>query len=71
MLGNRQTLATTLAITPLFGVFTSYLASSEIIVADVFGMEQFARFRGLRRRAGGGDAGQRPRGRQGGGGVGW
>ena len=42
VLGNRQTLATTLAITALFGVFTSYLASSEIIINDVFGMgEQF------------------------------
>jgi DHA1 family bicyclomycin/chloramphenicol resistance-like MFS transporter len=38
VLGNRQTLASTLAITALFGVFTSYLASSEIIVNDVFGM---------------------------------
>ncbi len=42
VLGNRQTLAATLAITALFGVFTSYLASSEIIINDVFGMgEQF------------------------------
>lgn len=34
---NRQTLGYTLAITALMGVFTSYLASSEIIYGEVFG----------------------------------
>jgi DHA1 family bicyclomycin/chloramphenicol resistance-like MFS transporter len=33
---NRQTLGYTLALTALFGVFSSYLASSEIIVSEVF-----------------------------------
>ena len=37
VLANRQTLGYTLAMTALFGVFTSYLASSEIIFGDVFG----------------------------------
>ncbi len=34
---NRQTLGYTLALTALFGVFTSYLGTSEIIVSEVFG----------------------------------
>lgn len=34
---NRLTLGYTLALTSLFGVFTSYLASSEIIFSEVFG----------------------------------
>ena len=34
---HRQTLGYTLALSALFGVFTSYLASSEIIFTDVFG----------------------------------
>ena len=33
---NRQTVGYTLALTALFGVFSSYLASSEIIVSEVF-----------------------------------
>jgi len=33
---HRQTLGYTLALTSLFGVFTSYLASSEIIFGEVF-----------------------------------
>ena len=33
---NRQTMCFTLAITFLFGVMTSYLASSELIVEDVY-----------------------------------
>ncbi len=34
---NRQTFGYTLALTALFGVFTSYLGTSEIIISDVFG----------------------------------
>jgi len=34
---NRQTFGYTLALTALFGVFTSYLGTSEIIVSEVFG----------------------------------
>lgn len=34
---NRHTLGYTLAMTALFGVFSSYLASSEIIYGEVFG----------------------------------
>lgn len=34
---NRQTVLMTLAMTVLYGSFTSYLASSELIIADVFG----------------------------------
>lgn len=34
---NRQTVLMTLAMTALYGTFTSYLASSELIIADVFG----------------------------------
>jgi DHA1 family bicyclomycin/chloramphenicol resistance-like MFS transporter len=34
---NRQTIGYTLAMTFLFGVFMSYLASSELIISDVFG----------------------------------
>jgi len=37
VLTNRQTMCFTLAITFLFGVMTSYLASSELIVDDVYG----------------------------------
>ncbi|HSR43960.1 MAG TPA: multidrug effflux MFS transporter [Acidimicrobiia bacterium] len=33
---NRQTIGYTLAMTLLFGVFFSYLASSELIISDVF-----------------------------------
>lgn len=36
VVGNRQTLGYTLALTALMGVFTSYLASSEIIYGRVF-----------------------------------
>lgn len=36
VLTNRQTLGYTLALTALFGVFMSYLASSEIIFGEVF-----------------------------------
>lgn len=39
---NRQTIGNTLAMTFLFGVFFSYLASSELIISDVFDRaEQF------------------------------
>ena len=39
---NRQTVGYTLAMTFLFGVFMSYLASSELIISDVFNRaEQF------------------------------
>jgi len=39
---NRQTIGYTLAMTFLFGVFMSYLASSELIISDVFNRsEQF------------------------------
>lgn len=39
---NRQTIGYTMAMTALFGVFMSYLASSELIIADVFNRaEQF------------------------------
>ena len=42
VLTNRQTMGYTLAMTFLFGVFMSYLASSELIISDVFGRaEQF------------------------------
>ena len=37
VVSNRQTMCFTLAITFLFGVMTSYLASSELIVEDVYG----------------------------------
>lgn len=37
VLSNRQTLGYTLAITALFGAFSSYLASSELIIGGVFG----------------------------------
>lgn len=37
VVSNRQTLGYTVALTCLFGVFTSYLASSEIIFTEVFG----------------------------------
>lgn len=40
VVGNRQTIGYTLALTSLFGVFTSYLASSEIIFSDVFGQAE-------------------------------
>lgn len=36
VLGNRQTLGYTLAMTAVMGIFTSYLASSEIIFGEVF-----------------------------------
>lgn len=36
VVANRQTMGYTLALTALFGVFTSYLASSEIIFTEVF-----------------------------------
>jgi DHA1 family bicyclomycin/chloramphenicol resistance-like MFS transporter len=36
VVGNRQTVAYTLAITALYGVFTSYLGSSEIIFRETF-----------------------------------
>ena len=36
VVGNRQTLGYTLALTALFGVFSSYLASSELIIGEVF-----------------------------------
>lgn len=35
--GTRQTLAHTLALTALYGAFTSWLASSEIIIGETFG----------------------------------
>ncbi len=38
VVSNRQTVGYTLALTALFGGFSSYLASSEIIVSDVFGL---------------------------------
>ena len=42
VLKNRQTIGYTLAMTFLFGVFMSYLASSELIISDVFDRaEQF------------------------------
>lgn len=42
ILTNRQTMGYTLAITSLFGVFFSYLASSELIISEVFDRaEQF------------------------------
>lgn len=42
VLTNRVTMGYTLAFTALFGVFASYLASSELIFTDVFGLgEQF------------------------------
>ena len=37
VVSNRQTLGYTMALTVLFGVFSSYLASSEIVFGDVFG----------------------------------
>jgi DHA1 family bicyclomycin/chloramphenicol resistance-like MFS transporter len=37
VLTNRVTMGYTLALTALFGVFTSYLASSEIIFSETFG----------------------------------
>ena len=37
VVSHRQTMAYTLAMTALYGVFTSYLASSEIIFGRVFG----------------------------------
>lgn len=39
VVSNRQTVGYTLAITALYGVFTSWIASSEIIIIDVFGQE--------------------------------
>ncbi len=36
VVSNRQTVGYTLAMTFLFGVFMSYLASSELIISDVF-----------------------------------
>ncbi len=38
VVSHRQTLGYTLALTALMGVFTSYLASSEIIFGEVFGI---------------------------------
>ena len=38
ILTNRLTMGYTLALTSLFGVFVSYLASSEIIFGEVFGV---------------------------------
>lgn len=37
VIGNRQTLGYTMAIAALFGAFSSYLASSELVIRDVFG----------------------------------
>ncbi len=37
VLGNRSTMAYTVALTLLFGVFSSYLASSELIVGGIIG----------------------------------
>lgn len=37
VVGNRQTLGYTMAIAALFGAFSSYLASSELVMRDVFG----------------------------------
>jgi MFS transporter, DHA1 family, multidrug resistance protein len=37
VVSNRQTAAYTLALTALYGVFTSYIASSELIFTDTFG----------------------------------
>jgi DHA1 family bicyclomycin/chloramphenicol resistance-like MFS transporter len=37
VVSNRQTLGYTLVLTVLFGVFSSYLASSELIFGDVYG----------------------------------
>lgn len=40
---NRQTVLMTLAMTTLYGSFTSYLSSSELIISDVFGQgDRFA-----------------------------
>jgi DHA1 family bicyclomycin/chloramphenicol resistance-like MFS transporter len=36
VVGNRVTLGYTLALTSLYGVFTSWIASSEIIISEVF-----------------------------------
>jgi DHA1 family bicyclomycin/chloramphenicol resistance-like MFS transporter len=36
VIGNRQTMGYTLALTVSFGAFVSYLASSELILSDVF-----------------------------------
>lgn len=39
VLGNRQTLGYTLGLTMLFGGFTAYLAGSELIFSEVFGLD--------------------------------
>lgn len=41
VVSNRQTMCFTLAMTFLFGVMTSFLASSELIVEDVYGYGQY------------------------------
>jgi DHA1 family bicyclomycin/chloramphenicol resistance-like MFS transporter len=41
VVSNRQTMCFTLAITFLFGVMTSYLGSSELIVDDVYGYGEY------------------------------
>ncbi len=48
VIGNRQTLGYMLVLTVSFGAFVSYLASSELILSDVFGRaELFPFFFGL------------------------
>lgn len=44
VVANRQTLGYTLALTVLFGVFSSYLASSEIIFGEVYGRAELFPF---------------------------
>lgn len=40
VVSNRQTVGYTIALTSLMGVFSSYLASSELIFSDVFGQRE-------------------------------
>ena len=44
VLSNRQTMAYGMALTILFGVFTSYLGTSEAIYGDVFGVPELFPF---------------------------
>jgi MFS transporter, DHA1 family, multidrug resistance protein len=41
IVNNRASLGYTLALLPIFGVFSSYLASSERILTDIFGRDDF------------------------------
>ncbi|MBI5087644.1 MAG: MFS transporter [Actinobacteria bacterium] len=41
VVGNRQTVCFTLAITFLFGVMTTYISGTEVIIEDVYGYEQW------------------------------